>query len=216
MPTRTFKFYGQGWGDQTTEISLTFNGQPVYQGPVPTVAQRPPTAPGVYTPVLLCTGGALDVEASGAFPMSVTVTAGNLLFSDLESNYVSIPNPVFSPEQWAIIQADTDQAAILQIIYSLANPPFTDEEKALLENLSTSSAVIQELRATHGVGNYVSGPDYFSPNFWPSDSRSNVVIDGQPQSTPDPRPEGLTGDWTWDIATNQTLVCDVDVLAGTP
>ncbi len=218
MANRTFKFYGQGWGPSPAQITVTFNGQNIFSGAIPTVPDRPPTGPGFFTPVYLFTGGELDVAASGSFSLTVTVDQGNLVLSDLTSNYVPVPNPVFTPEQFAVLQQGTDSAQISQICYSMANPPFTDEEKQMLDSLPTDAAsaqIVDQARADHNVSTFVSGADYFSPDFWPEDSRKNVVIDGEPQNVPDPRPDGLIGDWNWRILEGQVLTCEVDVLPGT-
>lgn len=214
MTTRTFQFYGQGYGPETAEITVDFNGQNIYQGPIPTVPSRPLTGPEFFTPVLLFTGGEIDVEDTGTFPLTVTVTAGNLILADMLSNYVPVPNPVFSPQQFAVLGDPTKEAESFEIIKSLANPPFTADELAQLENLSASSFVVEEIRNQHGVTTFIGGADHFSSDFWPSDSRSNVAIDGVLQLTPDPRPAGLTGDWSYDVLTNQVLTCQVNVLPG--
>jgi len=216
MTTRTFQFYGQGWGPETTEITVTLNGQTIFSGAIPTVPERPPTAPGTLTPVLLFTGGEIDTAITGAFPMTVTVTAGNVIMCDIMGNYILVPNPIYTSAEWAVVTDPNQPEAAQAIIVSKANPPFSAEQIAVLDTYALWSPEAQALCAEHQCELYVSGPAYFSDAIYDGDSRTNVIINGVPQTTPDPRPDGLGGDWFWEVPTNQVMAFDLNINPPTP
>ena len=211
MTTRTFQFYGQGWGSETAEITVTLNGQTIFSGAIPTVPERPPITPGALDPVLLFTGGEIDTTQTGLFPMTVTATKGNVVMCEVLGNYVLVPNPIYTPEQWAVVTDWTQPEAAQVIIVSKANPAFTAEEIDVLDNYALYSPEAQAICAEHQCELYVSGPEYFSAAFNNGDSRYDVVIDGVPQTTPEPRPEGLGGDWYWEVETNQTMTYNLNI-----
>jgi hypothetical protein len=100
MTARTFQFYGQGWGSQTAEITVTLAGQTLYSGPIPTIPNQPFP---LIDSVLLFSASALDVSDQGEFNVSVTPTVGNVDLGTILTNYVAIANPIYTPEQWAIV-----------------------------------------------------------------------------------------------------------------
>lgn len=211
MTTRTFQFYGQGWGNETAEIIATLNGETVYSGPIPTQAGLPPTD---FTGVVLFTASNLAVSDAGAFPMSITVTRGNAVFTNVWADHSIIPNPAYSPEQYAVV---TDPNATPQdratVASAVANPPFSPAELEFL-NDPTDPEELNAILTAHNAQHSVSSGSEFAKSFWPVDSRSNVAIDGVPQPTPNPRPPGQNGEWHWFVYTGQELTYDLNVLAG--
>jgi hypothetical protein len=220
MTARTFQFYGQGWGPQTAEITVTSNGITVYSGPIPTVPAEPLVIPGVGTPtVLLFTSSILNVSDQGQFPVVITPTVGNMVIGKILANYVPIPNPIYTPEQYDIMTYPAKQDQIGKVYESLATPPFSTAEIAVLSDPATTEEERRAILVAHGV-EYLpacmvsSGPDSFGAGFWPGDCKSQLAIDGILQPLPDPRPEYLFGNWDWIITTGQVLTFTFNVRAG--
>jgi hypothetical protein len=213
MTTRTLNFYGQGWGPTTAEITVTLAGQTVYQGPIPTIPEQPPT--NHFEAKLLFSVTTLDVTDQGAFLMTVTPTVGNVVMSTILTNYVPVPNPVYSPEQWEIVTDPAKSQESYAIITSLANPPFSEAELAVLVDPNSTNQERDAILAAHGVEYMVSSEsDGFYDLFWQGDCRTNVTINDVPQATPDPRPDGLAGDWVWVVYNNSLLSYTLNLDAG--
>jgi hypothetical protein len=215
MTNRTIQFYGQGFGTTAVGISVTANGSQTFNGPVPTLDQPMPSIPRWpldQSEILFSIE--VPVEFQGTVPMEITVNSGSgILFQNVLANYVPIPNPVYTPEQFAIITSPGSGQEGLDIIISLANPPFTQEEIDILANPDTSEAEYRALLATHNVSIYVSGGDQeFNDSFWPGDSRTNVTINGNSGSAD--RLPGELGDWTWPVTVDSTMVFTLNINAG--
>jgi hypothetical protein len=146
--SKTLQFFGNGYGPTGTDatVTVTFNGNAVFTGSVPTIHnagepfKQPDEMQALFTVELP------DESTEGAFPMSVTVTAG-------------------------------DQVDFTQIFSNVNN-------EAGNANVFLSM----------GTG---------------TDNRNNVVIDGVPQSIPQPRAE--SGEWTWSVPVGSTMTCDISV-----
>jgi hypothetical protein len=209
MTTRTLKFYGRGYGATPASISVTQNGINVYTGEVTTI-----NAPITEWPdqIVLFTSET-TVDFNGTIPMSVEVTNGSVVFAWITGNYCSMLNPVYSTEQLEILQSPTSTDAEKLAVYSAAAvPPFSPEEIAALETGTVAENNI--IIASHNASIYISsGPDNFDTIF-NGDERSNVSIDGIPQNTPTPRPEGQNGTWFWQVTSGSTLTYDLNVNAG--
>lgn len=220
MTNRTLQFYGKGFGNDPVTVSVTVSGNLVYSGTISTDNQSLPSDwydwydPELYVPLFTMQ---VPVEFSGNFPVQIAVTSGfGAKISEVLANYVYLPNPVFTPEQFAIISGpDWNSPEAQNIIISLASPPFTSEEIAVLTNPDTPEIEVDALLATHGVSEYVSGgSDYYTGSFWQGDSRTNVTLNESPLSAPVPRPTGLGGDWTWNVPVDSTLAFDLNITAG--
>jgi len=95
-----------------------------------------------------------------------------------------------------------------------AEIPFNSANANLTMNVSFTGAtalVLGEVLINYApqvVANSVvssSGASGFLESYPAGDCRTNVTIDGVSQTTPDPRPTGLEGDWTWQIAEGNVL-----------
>ena len=214
MTARTFKFYGIGWGQETAKITVLLNGKTVFLGDIPTIPNQPISTPpgGLQDSQLLFEITDIAVTDEGPLPLSITVNAGNLVFGQAEANYmVPMPNPVYTPEQYAIVtNPSTPMSERVAIAEELANPPLTPEEIAVLLNPESTPEQLDEILSAHNIQLQVGDPEVFNAAFWPSDSRLNVYIDGIPQTITDHRPPGLDGDWTWNVYTFQVFECNFE------
>ena len=215
MTNRTIQFYGQGFGITAVEISVTVNGSQVFDGPVSTLDQPMPSIPQWpldQSEILFSIE--VPVEFQGTVPMEIAVNSGSgILFMTELANYVPVPNPIYTPEQFAIITSPNSGQQGLDIIVSLANPPFTQEEIDILINPDSPEAEQRALLAAHNVSIYVSSGDQeFGDNFWPGDSRTNVSLNGIPLVAD--RLSGFIGDWTWPVPVSSTLAFTLNINAG--
>ena len=89
MATRTNKLIGKVWGDPANPatISVQFNNQAVYSGPVPTSAGLPDPQLDWEQTVELCSWETTDA-VSGSIPVDITITNGALLVHDIVMNYL--------------------------------------------------------------------------------------------------------------------------------
>jgi hypothetical protein len=100
MTNRTMRVYGQGFGPTAVEISVTANGNQVFNGPVPTLDQpvAPLQWPLAQSEILFSME--VPVEFQGTIPIEITVNSGGgLLLHDVSINYVPLPNNVSSGAQ---------------------------------------------------------------------------------------------------------------------
>jgi hypothetical protein len=200
---RSFKFYGIGVGTIPAEIIATFNGIELYSGPIATVTENVFSTSSLWdiNQVLftLDDSSEFNTEFSGIVPLSITVTNNVLVaFDNVTANYFGMPNPAFSPEQYAIMDnPNSTPIEIANVLIEAANPPFTDEEKALVYTLCEvwpdRADELNTLRQAHNVEYTV-----YSPNSWES------------CFTPVPNPNP---DYPWMIPGLTTLNCNLDIIA---
>jgi hypothetical protein len=89
MADRTIKIYGKVWGDSTdpATVSITWNGQQVYNGTVPTSDSSPDPQVGFPDMIVMATW-AIDTSVTGSQPLEISVQNGSLLFHTLHGNYM--------------------------------------------------------------------------------------------------------------------------------
>lgn len=97
MANKTFRFYGTGYAESgNAAVAVNFNGNTVYTGTVPTVTESTVDVivPDVNGQPLMFTFE-VDETLYGTFPMSIEVTAGDLVVTAYgESSGAGIPpNP---------------------------------------------------------------------------------------------------------------------------
>lgn len=213
MTNRTVKFHGQGFGNVPVTITVTANGNIVFQGPIPTLDQPlpPPRYHDDAIPSIF--EMPIPLDFIGTIPMSVVVESGlGIAFLDALANYNLIPNPIYTPEQFAVITAPEKTTQGLDIFIQLANPALSSAEIAVLDNPDTPDSECNAILANHGLSLYVSGgATQFNADFCNDDSRLYPALDGNPLPTPVPRPSGLLGDWTWIVPVDSTFTYQFSV-----
>lgn len=213
MANKTIKFYGRGFGTTPAAINVVYNGNTVYTGEVPTVDEPPSALPDVPVDQLSFLFSLdVPVEYSGTAPMSVETTAGSVTLGSELTNYKLLKNPVFTPEQWAIIIDPTKVPESLQIRVDLATPAFTSEEIALLQDTLVSQTEKQEVVTAHNVQNWVnSGTEFNGIN---NETKTDVKLNGVVQ---DPvRWEDESGIWYWLIPEGSTLSFQYEIDSSLP
>ena len=141
--------------------------------------------------------------------MTCAVSSGTVIFANILTNYVSIRNPVYTPEQINILTSPTTTQAERVAIYTqVAVPPLSQTDIDTLLDPASTPAQINAILVAHNCLPYISsGADGFGP-IDNTDARSTVVIDGIAQ-TPDHG--DLPGTWWWQINTGSTLAYQLDV-----
>lgn len=183
MTTRTLRFYGLGYASSPVTIVATMDGTPVYSGPIPTLDQTtyelfPDEQEIMFT-------AECNTDFAGVKPMSITVTGGTMVMAQTLANYyTNMPNPVFTPEQYAIVTSlePTPRTAKVAVWTECANPPLTPEEIDALTNDPLDE--IDPILYAHNIQSLVLAPAgadiWGSP--YSSDSHTDVVIAGVAQA----------------------------------
>lgn len=216
MTNRTIQLLGQGYGTEPATITVTYGGTEVFSGNVNTLPlEDMPILPNLAVNLdTVLMSFEVPVTYSGTQAMTCSVTAGTVIFSQILANYQSVPNPVYTAEDLAILNDLTSTTSEkIAVINSHAVPPLTAEEIALLESTDPIDIPAQNaILATHGVSFFVSGGAGFYDDIDAStDPRDNVTLDGVPV-TPDHG--ALPGTWWFEIDQSQTLGYNLTIQAG--
>lgn len=193
MADRTLRFYGQGYGTAPVTLVATMDGVEVYSGPIPTVdgPYDPNTQDIMFTTIV-------PTDFTGTKAMVFTATGGDFMFARTTANYDGpvVQNPVFSPEQYAVlVESSIPRTEKLPIWKEMANPPLTPEEENFL--LTAPYADIIPTLTAHNIHIRVDTgeDDWGTPNGNEGESRTDVVVNGF--SCVSPNPTG--GDWSWPV-----------------
>lgn len=207
MAERTVRLYGKVWGDPASPASITvlFDGEPCYQGPVTTTAGvlEPAVAWSDMT-VLATWPIALDVV--GAKPLSFTVNDGDAVVQTLHANYMGTQVASWqfvTGSTWPSYQpASADEVAADRL--QLDDAAFVDKY-GLTKSQARTQIEPDVIIPTEQNWNDLTGASTLQ-----SDGRDNVVIAGVPQLRS--ADASQLGKWNWTVLSGQTLTCDVQVI----
>lgn len=222
MTNRTVQVCGFGFAPSDATLIATVDSQTVFNGAIPTSNRPRPTLPDAdlensIAPVLFTFE--IPVNFQGTKSMTYQVTNGTVVLTNINANYCPmIPNTKFSPEELQILLSESATQQQKYDIYALhTSPAFTQEETDAILNWPDSGlpwSQIKTILAAHGVSHFLeSGPGVFGSIGGDTDPRSNVSIDGVPQSVD--HSERPNGTWWWTVNNGSTLSCDLVVAAGT-
>lgn len=180
MTTRQFKLMGDPLVEGVTGI-VTIDGVEVFNGTFTGGPDEPE--------VEMCTGS-IDIidPTDGSFtfkPVSITVVSGRVLLGMFKWNYAIIPNPVYTPEQLAILSNPASTFSQRLEIYNLcASPAFNSAELALLQSTDPADYNLKiELLFNHNATPNVTSLSEFSySQVSPTNTsdRINVLLNGGP------------------------------------
>jgi hypothetical protein len=211
MANRTVQILGQGYGATPSEITVTTNGNTVFSGPVNTQDQTVPALPNLDLTLanILCTFE-IDLAFSGQIPMTCTVASGTVIFTEILANYVSIPNPVYTPTQLATLSNfDTPWSESVAIYTEVANPPFSQQDIDTLLDPTVTKEEKNAIKVAHNCTMTVSsGADGYGL-IYNDDSRSQVTINGI--ETPAGHVAPYDGTNWWTINAGSTLSYNLNV-----
>ena len=212
MSNRTIQIKGYGYGSTTCSANVSYNGNTVFSGTIPTLDQAQPLSlPSEQVTIFTFE---IDLSTAGTFPLIINVTGGNLVYIEqVLSNYMPEQNPVYSASDWAIVTDPASTSAQkLAVFEPLAVPPLSEADIAELEQ-GTTGPLAQAVLAAHGLSLIVSsGATSYLPISLPP-AKSNIVINGS-SVTPGNPP---SGEWGWEVpivSGTGTLACDLNILAG--
>lgn len=211
---RTLQFYGKGYGATPATVTVTLDGDTVFDGPVTTVDQ--PTVDVLPEQQVVLFTCEVPVAFTGAVPMICTVNNGTIYFNYVTGNYASIPNPVYTLAQWSVLMNPASTKSQRLAIYeAVAVPPFSASEITTLQSTDPADLPAQNaILSSHGCNNFVSSGASNYQDIWPGEERSSVSIDGVPQTLPDPRPSGAEGTWGWTVTSGSVLAFDLNIATG--
>ena len=215
MTNRTLRFYGKGFGSTPATMDVVMDGTTIFSGPITTVDEQfniadVPGWPASYYNVNFT--AELPVLFAGLKPMTVTVTNGTIVVGVITANYQSVPNPVFTTEEFDKlndINTSTD-AERLAIRSAKAVPAFSQADLDIIAG--PWSPAKQVVYVAHGVATYVGDPTSWYDTNIPGDSRANTVLNGV-ATTPD-RLSGEDGTWAWTLYSGDTLAYNLEIDAG--
>jgi hypothetical protein len=221
MANRTIQFLGSGYAPTGTEpitVSATLNGNVVYTGTIPTAyTSEIDHLPADQVVLFTCE---LPVDFSGTVPMLISLdnsVGGTVFFEQVQSNYMPIPNPVFTAEQLSVLIDPTSSITEKMVIWTAcAVPPLSEADIAVLNNgNATWTAEKQAVLVAHNITLMVSsGATTFINVNGGSEPRTNVVINGESVT----RSAEPTGTWGWVVEVpaegSGLFECDLTVLAG--
>lgn len=225
MTNRTVQVCGFGFAPSDVTLIATVDGQTVFNGAIPTSNRSRPTLPdsdleNSVAPVLFTFE--IPVNFQGTKSMTYQVTNGTVVLTNVKANYCpSRPNDRYSLEEFQILTNLTSDAPTNQQKYNIyalhASPAFTQEETNTILNYPNSGVSLLEIKSilsARGLAPIIDpSADIFGPVNENSDPRSNVSIDGVPQSLD--HSENPNGTWWWTVNSGSTLSCDLNITAGT-
>lgn len=213
MANRTVQIKGYGFGSTPAVITVTLEGNTVFNGEIITADMPIPAMPNPSLESSILCSFELPINFGGEKAMTCSVSNGTVVFAEILANYTPITNPVFSVEDLAIIQnPDTTQSHRVEIVSTYAVPPFSAEEITTLESTDPAEINAQlDIMAAHNVSLTVSSGSSVYYGF-SENSRANVVIDGVP--TIAPHTDDSEGEWWWKIGSGSTLAYNLVVNTG--
>lgn len=212
MANRTIQFFGQGYGEAVSVVA-TFDGATVFTGDVPSTTDASLLIYCDDQKVLFT--ATVDSSFNGTKPVSIQVTKGKLIVAHVLINYSRYLTPVFSNEQWTVLNNTNYSAELKQqkinIWTPLANPPFSADDLAALQTATGDQ--LNNLLLAHNVNSGYGGSEntYTSPLNELGDSRSNIYIDGELQSIT--HPPGQEGDSSFEVNEGSTVTFDLSITA---
>lgn len=154
----------------------------------------------------------VPMDFQGHKSLSIKVNKGIVSTIGVVGNYTLLPNPVFTPEEQAVIYDPNSSRADRKAIYvSKANPAIPSDKLSLFDDpdtpLSTLDAI---LIAANVTGAVTSGPSQFIIVNGTDKVFSDVEIDGVPQ----PSTGAGSEDWAYMIYEGSTLTAKIGILRG--
>lgn len=210
MAIRTIQVLGMGFGSEPASVTVTANGNQIFNGTVPTSNGPVWSLPNrdLIPDLEVLFNFEIDTSFTGLIPMTCAVNSGTVIFGSVFANYVSIPNPIFTQQQReTLFNPSTPLSTKVSIYSSVANPAFSPEEIAILENPATPPTTFNQILNQHNCNLQISsGPNTYG-YITNTDCRGNVTIDGVAQ-TPN---RDLPGTWWWTINNSSTMAYELEV-----
>lgn len=236
MTNRTVQFWGQGYSTPPgpglaftpCTITATVAGNVVFSGPIPTLESSDILRqPGEQQILFTCEIPLVTIGNLYTIPVSLQITGDDIFLEQIQANYCRIANPIYTPEQIAILNLPPtleNQPAKVAVLESVANPPLSQADIDFLSN-NVWPEIEPVLAANNLNVEISSGVDGFytitQGNPTDIDARSNVVVTNATYvspGAPDPLPPGVVGTWGREIETapgqTSTMTFNMNVYPG--
>jgi hypothetical protein len=142
----------------------------IYEGAIPSrpSTDKPSISMANITNVMFTT--TIDSSFTGEKRFSIIPLNGWVVVGDVTANYFTVPNPIYTAEELAMLVNIQSYSQIIAVMAPHAVPPFTDAELAILgsaapENASARTAIYFSRDLTPGIatvdtwGRIYSSPD---------------------------------------------------------
>ena len=218
MTIKTIKITGFAYGVSPATVEITANENVIFSGEVPVTG---PVAPSPISQVpesehkTICSFD-LDFEPARLVPMTCQVQTETVIFAKIYCNYAPIPNPVYTAELTNIL--NSSELSLIErtaILATIAAPPLSADEIDLLENPETSSAIVNDIMATHKLNSTIIGgvDDWTTLPTIGGDPRVNVKLNDVDQPLTDR--SDLAGTWWWMVTAGSTLSYNLELFSTT-
>jgi hypothetical protein len=236
---RTLQFLGLAYGNAPVLLNAHINGTVVFSGSVSAIDEPPYTGgggPGIVLtqPLFTANTTLFPTDFSGAYPVTISVANGNVVFiGAVYSNYMLsqvsdtpavMNNSTITDTTLTVGTLATGTIKIGQLLSGtdiVANTQITGGSESTWtvnnsQTVATTTIIGQSWtpipgNATAFSACYVNQTPNNGTN--PPDPRSNVTIDGIPQTRAAPTPETM-GPNNWPINAGSTLAFDLTVSLG--
>jgi hypothetical protein len=207
MAERTVRLYGKVWGDPASPASITvlFDGEPCYQGPVNTVsgALEPDV---VWSDMTVLATWPIALDVVGAKSMSFTVNDGDAVVQTLHANYMGA-----QVTSWQFVAAQTWPSYQPASADEVAADRLQLDDAAFVAKYGlTKSQARTQIEPAVIIPTEQNWNDLTGASTLQSDGRDNVVIAGVAQTRT--VTSNQLGKWNWPVLSGQTLTCDVQVI----
>jgi hypothetical protein len=205
---RILRTYGQGWGSTDAAVTIKFDDQIVFSGTVPTKPERPYRWQALPEGEMLLFEFEIPLDTVGTHVMQYEMLSGIVTFSSITSNFVLIPNPVWSADELDLLGSNTSTPSqIVDLINSKTGGSLTQEQIDSISNDVDGSA-FKDLLAALDLSITVRSAELFDV-ISPDDPRTAVTIDGSP-SVLSRTPETL-GTWYYSLQAPQIMQFNLDI-----
>lgn len=109
-PTRTLRFYGKAYGETPVSLTVSINGNELFNGPVSTAPGTPPRGlANNEQEILFTVPFPRGATGRGSFPMTVAVSGGDsVILGSIDSNYAptGVGTDTGADTYWGVYNGD--------------------------------------------------------------------------------------------------------------
>lgn len=197
MPVKSLRFLGKVISD-TVSLTVNMGNHTVFDGTI-TAADS--------NSLMTLFRTEIPAEFLTSIPMSVLVSNGSVVMTQILINQQLVSNNRFSMFQLTLLHDATEWEEKLNIMIKIADPPFSDQQLNFLRSLDPEDWEEQHrLLNVHQCYYEIASPNSWAP-IPVADPRKNVRLNGTLQIPQ--RRLGQDGTWHWTMETGDVLSYDL-------